>query len=75
MKVTDLAGLYVAYNTKEDFRILVVAQDQQEAMQVARNYFSDSGMNSMPNDIEISEFDDVDTKFDCDYVVTFADGD
>lgn len=74
MKITDLNGLYVAYNTEEDFRILVVAQDEAEAMDVARSYFSDSNMYSLPDGIEISEFDDVETKFDCDYVVTFADG-
>ena len=74
MKITDIAGLYVAYNTKEDFRILVVAQDKEQAMNVARSYFSDSSMYSMPDGIEINEFNDIETKFDCDYVVTYADG-
>ena len=69
MKIHELKGLWVANNTKENFKILIVALDAEEAMELARGYFNDSGMDSFPENIEISAFDDMGIEFDCDYVV------
>lgn len=68
MKITDMTNLWIAKNVKEDFAIAVVAFDKEEAMDTARGYFSESGMNSMPSNIEITEFNN-ETNIDCDYVI------
>ena len=44
MKVNELSGLYVVENKKENFKILVAALDEQEVMEIARDYFMDSHM-------------------------------
>ncbi len=69
MKITDLNNLYVGYNKDEDFRILICALDVQEAHEIAAEYGSDGGFEG---DWEISEFTDINQKFDCDYVVTYS---
>ena len=68
MTITDLSGLYVAYTQYENFRILVAATDEHEANELARQYFDDAGI--MYASVDISEFTDVNTKFDCDYVIS-----
>ena len=67
MKITDLNHLWVGYNEKEDFRVLICALDEQDAQEIANNYCLDSHMNGK---FEISEFSDINTNFDCDYVLT-----
>ena len=69
MKIHELEGLWVAKNTKENFEILIVAVDEIAAMNLAREYFDGSDMDSSPKNIEISAFDDVGIEFDCDYVI------
>ena len=69
MKVTDLDNLYVGYNEKEKFRVLICAFDKQEAYEIAAEYGSDSNLEG---EWEISEFSDVNTSFDCDYVITYS---
>lgn len=66
MKVTDMNNLFVGANKAEDFKVLICAQDHDEAAAIAESYRADSSMGGM---FEISEFDDADTKFDCDYVL------
>lgn len=68
MKVNELSGLYVVENKKENFKILVAALDEQEAMKIARDYFMESHMEH--ENLTVHKFTDVDTNFDCDYIVT-----
>ena len=68
MKVTDMTNLYVGYNKKENFRILICAlEGEKEAQRLANEYAIDSGME----EFEIREFGEFDTNihFDCDYVI------
>ncbi len=70
MRINEINGLFVAYNHPENFRILVCAQDKEEAMELAVEYFFEGNFpNHDPDNIEISEFSDVNTHFDCDYVI------
>ncbi len=73
MKITELTNLFVGYNESEDFRVLICALDEQEAMNIVRSYATDAHLSSDPSDWDISEFKDVDTHFDCDYVITSGD--
>lgn len=68
MQINELSGLYVVENTIENFKILVVALDEQEAIQIAREYFNDSHMNY--SNLKVYVFRDINTNFDCDYVLT-----
>lgn len=67
MKVTDMTNLWVGYNETEDFRVLICALDIQEAHEIANSYRLDSHLDG---DFEISEFNDINTHFDCDYVLS-----
>lgn len=70
MKVTDLNCLYVGYNESEDFRVLICAADEQDAQKAANGYCSDL---QMCGNFVISKFSDIDTQFDCDYVLMAED--
>ena len=48
MKINELSGLYVVENKTENFTILVTALDEQEAIEIARDYFNDSHVNNPP---------------------------
>ena len=68
MKATDMTNLYVGYNKKEDFRILIcTVEGEKEAQRLANEYALDSGMKE--ESFEIGEFNDINTHFDCDYVI------
>ena len=68
MKAIDMTNLYVGYNKEEDFRILICAiEGEKEAQRLANEYALDSGMKE--ESFEISEFNDINTHFDCDYVI------
>jgi hypothetical protein len=69
MKINEIEGLWCATNIKEDFTILVVALEEIEAKEIAIGYFDDSNMSVQPDEIKITKFTDLDTQFDCDYVV------
>ena len=73
MKITDVQDLYVAHNKVEDFNVLIAACGSEVAMRTAVEYFNDAYMAHNRSDIEISRFDDVNTQFDCDYVLTSCD--
>ena len=64
MKVTDL-NLYVGnYN---GFKFLICAYDDKEAEEIAERYREDAGLGD--DTLTVTPFDDVNTEFDCDYVV------
>jgi hypothetical protein len=66
MKITDLEGLYVA-TSADNFKILVASDDSFDAKTKAENYFGDAGIDS--ENVKVEAFTDVNTHFDCDYVV------
>ena len=66
MKINELTNLYVGTNEVENFKVLIVALDREEAQEIANNYCLDSNMKGKFN---ISEFDNTETQFDCDYVL------
>ena len=65
MKIKELAGFYVGYNEEEDFRILIAANDLEDAERLAEEYAEDVGFE----EFEVNEYDGSDLNFDCDYVV------
>ena len=67
MKVNELTNLWVGYNEVENFRVLICALDVEEAQEIADDYCLDSHMEGR---FEITEFSNIDTHFDCDYVLT-----
>lgn len=66
MKVNELTNLFIGYNKTEDFRVLICASDKIEAKEIADEYCLDSHMEGK---FDIKDFDDTETKFDCDYVL------
>jgi len=79
MKITDLTNLFVAnYNDgSTNFNVLVVALDEVEAHEIAVVYFQESRITdsviTLFENLTIHPFEKVDTKFDCDYAITYCD--
>lgn len=69
MKITNMTNLFVGYNKTENFKILICALDKEEAANIAAEYANDSKLTGT---FEITEFNNADTQFDCDYVLTYA---
>ena len=69
MKVNELTNLWVGYNEKENFKVLICALDKTEAHEIADTYRFDMDMEGK---FEVSEFTDMNTSFDCDYVLTYS---
>lgn len=67
MKINELTNLWVGYNETENFRVLIVASDKEEAQEIADDYCSASQMGG---NFTIKEFLDVNECFDCDYALT-----
>lgn len=67
MKINELNNLWLGHNEEENFKVLICALDAEEAQEIAENYRFDSHMEGK---FVISEFSDVNTVFDCDYVLT-----
>lgn len=72
MNVFELNNLYAVNNKNEDFRILVVAGDMDEAKEIAKDYFRESGMCT--TDLQVMDAFDEFTKFDCDHVIVAQKG-
>lgn len=70
MNVCDLQNLFVGHNKEEDFTVLICAFDEVEAMEIAKSYSNDAQMSSK---WDIEEFTDPETRFSCDYVLTYGD--
>lgn len=61
------SNLFVGYNRKEDFRILICAFDESEAKELSNEYKCDARLKG---DFEITEAEKIDDiHFDCDYVI------
>ena len=67
MKINELTNLWVGTNETEDFKVLIVALDKEEAQEIANSYCLDSHMEGS---FTIKEILDEHEKFDCDYVLT-----
>ncbi len=70
INLSKLRDLWVAENTSEDFKVLVVASYADEAKDIACDYFNDSGIDFNFDDINISKFKDPSIQFDCDYAIS-----
>lgn len=67
MKVNEIEGLYVGYNRTENFRILIATYDGiEKAKELADEYCNDGNFTG---EFEVTEFTNVNTKFDCDYII------
>ena len=70
MKIKDLNGLYVA-ETEKKFRVLVAAEDETHARELAKEYFEEAGHE--PADFKVKDLayyaDPNLICFDCDYVI------
>ncbi len=55
---------FSAYNRPEDFRVLVLAKDSEDAFRLLKSYSEDS---SLENEWELSEH--LRGRYDCDYVI------
>lgn len=68
----SFTNLYVGYNEAEDFRILIVAYDEDEALATAEHYGRDSQFAANKWAVEEAEHIDC-LRFDCDTVITAYD--
>lgn len=71
MRVNTMRNLYVGYNETENFTILICAFDRIEAQEIADDYCLDAYLEGK---FKISEFEDREMRFDCDYVLTGGQG-
>lgn len=60
-------NLWVGYNEKEKFRILICAFDEEDANELAQEYRFDSGLEGKFKVAKAEKVDDL--QFDCDYVI------
>jgi hypothetical protein len=67
MNINELTNLWVGTNEVENFKVLIVALDREEAQEIANSYCLDSHMEGS---FTIKEFLDANEDFDCDYVLT-----
>ena len=66
MKINEIDGLFVGYNETEHFNILIAAKDLDDAKEIADRYCRDASLNGK---FKVRPFTNLDTSFDCDYVV------
>ena len=71
MKVNEMTNLWVGYNKTENFKVLIVAQDEAEAKEITEGYRLDTHLEGK---FEIYKFTDVNEHFDCDYVLEVVGG-
>ena len=70
--LASFANLFTAYNKEENFKILICAQDEDEAEKLAEGYRIDAKMTGK---FIISEpqTDDRDNVYNCDYIISSGD--
>ena len=66
MRINEMNNLYCAYNSEENFRILICAFDEAEAAEIAFSYKADS---HLVGDFSISHYEGEDVGFNCDYIL------
>ena len=64
----NFTNLFIGYNSQEKYRILICADNEDDAKELAEEYRKDA---SLDGNFEISEIcNNIDTiHFDCDYVI------
>lgn len=67
MKITEMQNLFSAYDETDNFRLLVLAENTDEAKQLVRIYAADANLS---NDFVISDEINTDMNFDCDRVIS-----
>lgn len=65
----QFTNVFLGYNKKEDFRILISAWSKAEAETLAEEYQKDAGLQGHFDISEAPERID-DIRFDCDYIIT-----
>lgn len=65
--ITDMTNLWVGSYDDDNFKVLICAPNEQEAKRAAMQFGKKSGMEDTP---QITQFDNIGTPFNCDYVVT-----
>ena len=66
MKITDMNNLWIGHNETENFNVLICANEEKEAQEIADEYAMDAGLEG---EFIICDFD-MDTCIDCDYILT-----
>lgn len=61
-------NLFIGYNREEDFRILICAFDEEEALELANEYRFDADLEGY-FEIEEIESEITNIHFDCDYII------
>jgi predicted nucleic acid-binding Zn ribbon protein len=69
MLIKDINNIWSAYNKDQNFRMLVVAEDENEAYEIAKEYGKDAGIDG---EFEITTAD-INAHYDCDYILTAND--
>lgn len=68
MRINDMSNLYVATNWKEGFNVLVLAQDADEAKEIADTYGEQA---KLEGEFIVDENADLKKiRLDCDYVIS-----
>lgn len=70
MTIKDMTNLYIGYNRKEDFSILICAPSENSAKEVAEEYRIDSNMSGC---FKVTKYEGEDIHFDCDYIIIHND--
>lgn len=70
MTINDMTNLWEAYNKEEDFRLLIIADNENDALLIAKRYAADTGLTE---NFVITETDTRNTDYDCDYILTAHD--
>ena len=65
MSIQDMTNLWNGWNKAESFTVIIVASDEEEAMDIVREYGNDAGLT---DDWAILEFD-ASCEVDCDYIL------
>ena len=69
MKITDIKNLFVGINKTENFKVLIMAANGEEALMIAESYGHEAGLKGE----WITRFlEDTDMNFDCDYCLSYT---
>ena len=67
MKITEMKNLFSAYDETDNFRMLVLAENADDAKQIVSNYAADANLSNV---FVISDEIDADMNFDCDRIIS-----
>lgn len=67
MKITEMQNLFSAYDETDNFRMLVLAENADDAEQIVSDYAADANLSNV---FVISDEIDADMNFDCDRIIS-----